>query len=920
MPNIIDPTAAKAQANKPSDHKLVGKDYSTPDLIAKVQGKSKYAEDYRADGMLFCKLLLSPVPHGRVRNIDMSAALAMPGVKAILTEHDLPAPADALTDNGTVIPADKMAERGLTMEPLYQGEPILAVCAESELIAAEAIERIKLDIERLPFVVDPLVSLRPGGPNARVEGNVWVRPALPRHQVNAAVSAGRGGPGGRGGANGGRGGAFGPAEIHEVKWANDHTDDLNAGRLPMGKFNVHVDTKPVADDLQKRLAESRSDAEKAQFQKQLDALAAPRDVANDSDAWEYGDVDAAFKNAALVLDETFVTPNTSHECMETRTAMAYWENGKVYMYTGTQSTAQTAPAIARWLGLLDAKGMPDVSRVVFVSEYTGGGFGSKITGAISLIIPALLSKKTGAPVMMRISREEEFYIGRGRPSLHGRMKIAFSKEGRITGLDMFTVCDNGPYGAGGDAGSAGRIVSLLYQPETIRYKCITVLTNTPPRSAQSAPGGMQGITLIEPVLSKAARKLGIDQVAIRRLNAPEGKAKFGPAGGPRRQRAYCTSSFIKEALDKGAEQFNWAERKARSPQRSGTKVRGVGVSVSCYVGGSVGFDGLVLLKPDGNVCFQSGIGNHGTESVHDVHRVAAEMIGIPWDKCEICWGNTTKDLPWTCASGGSQTTHAMTRAAYAVALDMKQKLQELAAMKLGGKPEDYVVANERVARKGGGAGMSLAQAAQYAIQVGGKYDGHEAPPDVNKMTKTSIAALAGQGLIAAARDKAPHDGQTHSFVATFAEVEVDTETGKYQIVDFLAVADVGTVIHPKALGGQVLGRSTLGIGHAIGQKWVFDQHYGLPLAKRFYNNKPPTILDVPSNMKWAALDIPDPETPAGARGIGEPPVGGGCASILNALTEALGDEVIRRAPVSVDLIVESLELGRPAGERLTAHV
>ena len=112
------------------------------------------------------------------------------------------------------------------------------------------------------------------------------------------------------------------------------------------------------------------------------------------------------------------------------------------------------------------------------------------------------------------------------------------------------------------------------------------------------------------------------------------------------------------------------------------------------------------------------------------------------------------------------------------------------------------------------------------------------------------------------------------------------------------MADVGTVIHPRALGGQVLGRSMLGIGHAIGQKWVYDQHYGLPLAKRFHHNKPPTILDAPVNMQWAAVDIPDPETPIGARGIGEPPVGAGCMAILNALSDALGDEVFRRAPVT----------------------
>ncbi|MEI9976744.1 MAG: molybdopterin cofactor-binding domain-containing protein [Ignavibacteriota bacterium] len=192
----------------------------------------------------------------------------------------------------------------------------------------------------------------------------------------------------------------------------------------------------------------------------------------------------------------------------------------------------------------------------------------------------------------------------------------------------------------------------------------------------------------------------------------------------------------------------------------------------------------------------------------------------------------------------------MTRAAHAAAMDAVRKLQEIAAQSLGGKPEDYTVANERVSRKGSGAGMTLAQAAQHAIALGGKYDGHEVPDDVNKVTKASVAALAGQGLVAAAKDKYPRDGMTHSYVASFAEIEVDVETGKYYVVDFLAYADVGTVIHPRALGGQVLGRSTLGIGHAIGQKWVFDPHYGAMVSKRFHHSKPPTILDVPVDMQW----------------------------------------------------------------------
>jgi len=829
-------------------HKLIGKDYQTADLYAKVTGLAKYAEDYHADGMLYSKLLLSPLPHARVKHLDVRQALAMPGVKAILTADELPPPADTLTDNGTVIRANPKSEKALTMEPLYQGEPILAIAAVDEFTAAEAIEKIRIDFEPLPFVIDPLDTLRPGGPNPRTEGNIWV-------QVPAAPATA-----------GARPPAPPPPTIGVLKWTEADFADAKEGRLPMGKT---------------------------------------------PDEWSYGDLQAGFQNAALVLDETFVTPDTSHQTLEPRTAMAYWQNGKVYVHTGTQSTAQTVPAIGRWLNI-------DPGKIVLISEYTGGGFGSKITGGITLVIPALLSKKANAPVMMRITREEETFIGRARPSMLGRMKAGFSKDGRIIALDMFVIANNGPYDAVGDSPSSGRIVSLLYQPQAMRWRGATLLTNTPPRSAQSSPGGMQGIVIMEPVIAKAARKLGLDQVAIRRVNCPEGKAPFGPAA--QGKRPHATSAFLKEALDRGAEQFKWSERVSRTPKRIGSKVRGVGVSLSCYVGGTIGFDGILIIKPDGRVSILSGIGNLGTESVIDVHRVAAEVLGVPWEKCDITWGDTSKNLPFTCVSGGSQTTHAMTRAAHATAMDARRKLQELAAKKLGGKPENYDVANERVFRKGGGRGMTLAQAANYAIQVGGIYDGHEVSPDLNKVTKASVAAIAGQGLIAAAKDKYPRDGATFSYVASFAEVEVDVETGKYYIVDFLASADVGSVIHPRALGGQVLGRSVLGIGHAIGQKWVFDPRYGVMLSTRFSQSKPPTILDVPINMQWSALDIPDPETPVGARGVGEPPVGGGCASILNALADALGDEIFRRAPVNADTILTSLEAGRPMQHPLMAHI
>ena len=810
--------------------KLVGRNYIPPDHVAKVTGRAKYAEDYRADGMLFTKLLLSPMPHARVRSIDTSAATAMPGVRAILTADDLP---DL-----------EGAERALTNEPVYAGEPILAVAAVDELTAAEAVERIQVDLEPLPFVTDAVESLRPNGPNARLEGNAWGAPA----------------PGGQGPAA--------PAPRETVKWTAEDFVVAGEGRLPTGK-----------------------------------AL----------EEWSYGDLDAGFAAAALVLDETFVVQSTGHHPMETRSAMAYWQNGKLFIHASTQSLAQTRNNIARWVGIKP-------SEVMLISEYTGGGFGSKGGGAVSMSIPALLSRKTNTPVMMRITREEESYIGRSRTNLTGRARVGFAKDGRITAVDLFIVADTGAYGPLGDHRSAGLAASLIYQPPAMRWRAVNVITNTPPRSQQRSPGPMQANGIMEPVITKAAKQLGIDQVQIRRMNSPEGKADFGPAT-PNGRRNHVTSAFVKQALDRGAALFNWDERKTRTGKRQGSKIRGIGVAVGPHGAGSVGFDSILTIRPDGRLYVQSAVGNLGTHSVIDLARVAAEVLDVPWEKVEVVWGDTGKHLPWTCPSVGSQTTHAMTRANYAGAMDARRKLQEIAARDLGGAPGEYEIGGERVYHRGSpGRGLSYAQAARRAIELGGKYDGHELPEDINVMTRESASALTGLGLMGVAKDNHPRDGVTYSFVIGFAEVEVDVETGQATLVDFLSVGDVGTVINPRSLLAQIKGGACLGIAHALFQKSIVDPRYGVSLGDRFHYSKPLSILDIPATMRAEALDIADPETPVGARGVGEPPVGAGYGAVLNAIADAVGEDVFRRAPVTADIILMSLENGRRMHEPLRTHV
>jgi len=711
-----------------ADHKLIGKNYTTPDLVAKVTGRAKYAEDYRAEGMLFCKLMLSPRPHARITRIDASAALAMPGVHAVLTADDMPPPPAPPTPPAAARPAAKAApgaqpapaapagsppasggpaspaspaagaapapapaaaaapapppepripaEVALTKEPIYEGEPILAVAADSEELAAEAIERIVVEYEALPFVIDPLDSLRPDGPNGRTEGNVFVGPSM-----------------------------------QTLKWTAEDIAQVDAGKFP-------------------------SNAEAAE-------------------TLVFGDIEQGFKEADLVIERDHYQQTTSHQPLETRTAMAYWQNGKLYLHGSTQSVARTVAAVAGWVGIKPEE-------LVLISEYTGGGFGSKIPGAHSMAIPALLSKKlNGRPVMMRISREEETYIGRTRPGYQGWIKMGFKKDGRVTACDVFIVEAAGPYRRQGDHATSANNTSLMYQVPNMRFRGISVATNTPPGTSQRAPGGLQASVMFEPMIDEAARKLGIDRVAIRTLNGPEGPAQFGlapPDAPPGRPRNKVTSCFVKECLTKGAEMFNWEERKKRSGQRRGNKVTGVAVATGSYTAGSIGVDGLCVIKPDGKLYIHQGIGNLGTHSVIDTARVIAEQVDMPWEKCVVVWGNTGNHVPWSSVQAGSQTTYAHTRANYAAGQALKRNLQELAAQDLGGSADDYDVANERVFRKGNpGRAITFAKAAERAIQLGGTFDGHEVPKELNGMTKASAAALAGLGLMGVARDNLPRD-------------------------------------------------------------------------------------------------------------------------------------------------------------------
>jgi CO/xanthine dehydrogenase Mo-binding subunit len=793
---------------------LLGKNFIPPDIHGKVTGKAKYAEDFRAEGMAFCRLMLSPMPHAKVRSIDAKEALAMPGVLGILTADEVPAqppPGDPILSN----------------EPMFVGQPILAVAAVDEQTAQDAIDKIKLDLEELPFTVDPLASLFPGGPDARLDGNVI------DNRLN------------------------GPPQFKKAKWTAAAFANAQEGQLPSGE--------PVVE-------------------------------------WSYGDVDAGFKNAALVLDETFVTAGMSHHSMEPRSAMAYWENGKCFVYGSTQSQSFVVPGLAGLIGI-------DSANLVYVAETCGGGFGSKGSAYPIMSVPAHMSKKIGKPVMMRISRAEEYFLGNARTGFQGRLRMGFDKTGRVTAADLFIVQENGPTTGFPDWPSAGDTVSILYQPPAMRFRGLAVMTNTPPRSAQRGPGHNQTVAAVEPLIDKAAKQLGIDRYEIRKLNGPRMDAKLGENRGP------VTSCYLHDAREKGAALFNYEEKKKLSGQKNGTKVTGIGLGQAFHPAGFAGFDGIVRITPDGKVHLHSGVGNLGTYSHTGTSRIAAEVLKANWDDCIVERGDTRKGLPWNIGQFGSNTSFTMARTNYVAAMDAVAKLKEIAAMDLGGAPADYEIGGMKVFKKSDPSkSLTYAAAAQRAIDLGGKFDGHEPPADVNPMTAASVKSLAGTGLVGSAKDNLPITAQPAAFVASFCQIELDTETGKFDIVDYLAVADCGTVIHPMGLSTQIKGGGTMGFGLATFEHHIYDPQNGLPGTVSLYQAKPASYLDVAQNFHTDAVDKPDPQSPLGTKGIGEPVMGAGASALLCAISDALGGHYFNRVPVTRDQIINALA-GRPQSHK-----
>lgn len=787
----------------------IGKDFVPPDVPGKVTGRIKYAEDYTREGMVYARLLTSPIPHARVVGIDASAALAMDGVYGILTADDV-YPDGEPNSTGLKI---------LTNEPTLVGEPILAIAAIDEKTAETALAAIDVTFERLPFVLDPLDSLREGGANA--------------YPGNSNTYVFRQG-------------------FATEKWSEDQVASFRAG------------SEPTAEAQQE---------------------------------WTFGDLDGAFANSAFVYETTFSTAGYPHHSMEPRSAMAYWEDGKLYLHGTSQSLTGLADDMAGIVGV-------PKEDFVFINVATGGGFGQRArAGSIpNMAIPAKLSQKINRPVMMRATREEEFTFGGARMGFQGWIKVGFNADGTMSATDLYIVADAGGKGGGGDASSAGDLISMLYQPEAMRFRGTNIGTNSGHRGAQRGPGQNQMSPIISPILDKAADELGISRFDIRKINTPENGDVHGPG------RTQVTSAYMPEALEMARARFNWDEREStRRRQRNGSKVIGLGLGQGYHNAGRSGMDGIVTMGTDGRLRIHNGVGNLGTYSYAGTSRAAAEVLKMPWERCDVINGRTDNHLPITSPQDGSNSTFTNTRTCYGAAQDLLAKMKEIAATDLGGEPDDYDVSDERVRRNDDeSVGYTFAEVAQRAMELRGKFTGEaELPEELAEWTQISVSRLAGDWFMGVYHDPR-HEGTVTGFTVTACEIELDTETGKYEILDMISIGECGTVMHPQGLKNQLVGGAVWGIGLSGYERHLYDPQNGIPASTGYWQSKVPTYLDTPETIQTGWVDLPDPENPVGVRGIGEPAMGSVSAALTAAISDAMDGHLFNTAPITADMIINQV--------------
>jgi len=571
----------------------------------------------------------------------------------------------------------------------------------------------------------------------------------------------------------------------------------------------------------------------------------------------HGDVERGFKESDFIFEDTFVTQTVHQGYLETHGYIAEADRatGKITLWTSTQSQFNLRGAL---LGMFRLA----ASRLRVVGLSIGGGFGGKSEVTMEPVC-IVLAQKTGRPVKLILTREEDMTACTARGKQVIELKTGVKKDGRLVARRARIVGDGGAYGY------ASLMTVLVHGPYRIpnqESEGLNVATHTVAAGAHRAPGAPQALFACESQMDIIAGKLGMDAVEIRRKNlVNEGDFVAGALKMPR--------NGWRKALEEAADKSGWAQRKRR-------RNRGMGIACGPWDGATNISSAYVILDSDGTASVISGaVDVSGTDT--SFAQITAETLGIRMEDVTVSLGDTDS-TPYVDGSWGSRVTYAMGTVVKRAAEQVRKQVLGLAAKQLGEKAEDLEIVEGTIkSRKRPGKKMQLRELAQQALWEGGPLTG-----------QASLSSLPSQPALA----------------VQVAEVEVDRETGAVAVLKLTNAQDVGYAINPMSVEGQMEGAALTGMGYGLMEEYVYEEGPAAGwrlLNPSFLDYRLPTSLDMPE-IESVIVEEPTDTGPFGVKGVGEPPVIPTAAAIANAIEDAVGVR-IKELPITRERVLRAMQ-------------
>src|SRR2546423_2613329 len=661
----------------------------------------------------------------------------------------------------------------------------------------------------------------------------------------------------------------------------------------------------------------------------------------------FGDPEQGFAEADMVSEGRYLANEVTHAAMEPHSTLAAFEfdaqSGRSERLTVWSST-QVPYYLQHKLSIVLE--MP-MAQIRVIKPLVGGGFGGKSEVIPLEIIAAVAARKAKAPVKITYTREEVFWAHRGRPRTIIDLKTGIKNDGRITAVAANVIQDGGAYCSYGvfTILYSGALLGALYDIPNIRYDGYRVLPNKPACGAMRGHGTVNVRFAFESQLDEMAHKLGIDPAVIRRRNLL--KPPCITVNNLRVQ-----SYGLPECIEKVVERSGWVQRKGKLPPG-----RGLGLACSHYVSGAANSiirsdmpHSTVNIKidRDGGVVVYTGASDIGQGSDTMVAQIVAEVLGISLGRIKIIAADT--DLtPIDIGSYSSRVTFMNGNASKRAAENVKEKIVAATARKMDCAPEDVLMRNDMVWKRGTaephGNGLEAEQILEKidaprgnVQEVSGRVEGQilrgslqqkrkeEGPKDRMSFEEAVVSAIDFSGALTGTGSYAPPQearggkfkgagvgpSPAYSYSAQVAEVSVDEETGEVKVHKVWAAHDCGRALNPVSVEGQVIGSVWMGLGQAMQEEMVWKD--GLLMNPGMLEYKSPSATESPE-VECIIVESVDPEGPFGAKEASEGSLAATIPAIANAIYDAVGVR-LRESPFTPERVLAALRAKKNAAKAL----